>query len=411
MFERRPILRTYYRVLEDYVNGYWSQERAGPWLDALEEATAISTDAIKDRLARSNELVREELRKLEKAFRVFLPAEVVVEVGAPWSFRRGTGPFSDPPTAWREPEFDDADWETGPTPFGFGDVTEGTVLSDMQNNYTTLALRKRFELTAERIDEEYCLVIAYDDGFCAYLNGQEIGRANAGGAAAEVAWDSTASDFWELTNEEALVPLPSEMLVVGENVLTLIALNGVLAGSDFGVVPRLVLRPRTLVATGPTARLLGEAPFRVATMEVQVGSRPSRPLRPTWTSVVAWSADFEIDPATTRIVVNGFDGLGQPIASGSIDVQATVSETFLRGEVTGDGVVNLNDALAIVRYLFQHGPSLCLDAADVEDDGRVTVLDAIRLILYLFAQGEAPAAPFAAPGPDPTPDWLDCRGG
>ncbi len=81
---------------------------------------------------------------------------------------------------------------------------------------------------------------------------------------------------------------------------------------------------------------------------------------------------------------------------------------FVRGEVTGDGAVNLTDARAILDYLFRRGDLSCRDAADIDDDGRLTVSDPTRLMLHLFSGGAQPAAPFPAAGVDPTDDGLDC---
>jgi len=408
LFGRPAIRRTYYRILEDFVEGYWSAERAGPWLDALEETFDIRVQNTKIALTLGSDFVREELQKVDKPFSVFAPGSFLVEVGDTWAFQKGTGPFSDPPAAWREPEFDDAGWTTGPSPFGFGDVTSGTVLSDMQNSYTTLALRKRFEVTEERIDDDYFFLVAYDDGFCAWLNGQEIARANCGAPGEDVAWNATATDVAEVGTSETRIPIPPETLLVGENVLAIIGLNVTIRNNDFGVVPRVLRRPRTVVTPTTTARLLGEAPVRVTTLEVSTGGGPSRPFTPTWTSEVTWQADFELDRAATTLEITGFDSLGQLVDAARIEVISTAGSTFQRGEVTGDGTVNLTDALAILEFLSQHGPMDCLDAADADDDGRVTILDAIRLIFYLFAGGQEPAPPFATPGEDPTADALDC---
>ncbi len=56
----------------------------------------------------------------------------------------------------------------------------------MSGSYTTLALRKRFDVTEDRIDDGYCLAVAFDDGFCAYLNGQEIARVQCGAPGEDV---------------------------------------------------------------------------------------------------------------------------------------------------------------------------------------------------------------------------------
>jgi hypothetical protein len=86
--------------------------------------------------------------------------------------------------------------------------------------------------------------------------------------------------------------------------------------------------------------------------------------------------------------------------------------TFVRGDSTGDGVLDLSDSLATLSYLFQGGsPPVCLDAADFNDDGRLDVADPIGGLWFLFQEGAAPAAPYPEPGLDPTPDDLHCGGG
>lgn len=75
---------------------------------------------------------------------------------------------------------------------------------------------------------------------------------------------------------------------------------------------------------------------------------------------------------------------------------------FVRGEVTGDGQVNLADAIAILGAIFGLAPPPSpSDAADVNDDGALDISDPVRLLTYLFALGPAPSPPFPTPGCDP----------
>ena len=63
--------------------------------------------------------------------------------------------------------------------------------------------------------------------------------------------------------------------------------------------------------------------------------------------------------------VLGSSGLGQEV-------------TFRRGDVNGDGVVNLSDAMTTLAVLFQQqGEISCDDAADANDDGALDVSDPI----------------------------------
>lgn len=86
--------------------------------------------------------------------------------------------------------------------------------------------------------------------------------------------------------------------------------------------------------------------------------------------------------------------------------------TFIRGDCDGDGVVLLADPIYNLAYLFQGGPSICLDSQDVDDDGEVDLQDPVYGIEYLFLAGPVPPPPFgSAPagcGVDPTADELSC---
>ena len=89
-------------------------------------------------------------------------------------------------------------------------------------------------------------------------------------------------------------------------------------------------------------------------------------------------------------------------------------EGFIRGDVIGDGKIDLADAIALIGRLFpailivEPGPPPCLDSGDVDDDGMLTTADAISLLLFQFRNGPAPAAPFPSCGSDLTPDGLPC---
>ncbi|HNR99739.1 MAG TPA: dockerin type I repeat-containing protein [Planctomycetota bacterium] len=131
--------------------------------------------------------------------------------------------------------------------------------------------------------------------------------------------------------------------------------------------------------------------------------------------------------ATAQVTLSG--NLGTPKVPLVIDVDGTsydvqtgpgVSITvgggqppFVRGEVNQDGKLNVSDAVAIARYVFNLGSQkakidACKDAADVNDDGSITAADALYLLAYLFTGGAAIPAPAGACGIDPTPDGLDC---
>jgi len=83
-------------------------------------------------------------------------------------------------------------------------------------------------------------------------------------------------------------------------------------------------------------------------------------------------------------------------------------ETFRRGDASGNGSIDLEDAVRILFHLFAGSASVrCPDAADFNDDGVLVLSDAINLLSYLFRRGPMPALPGVQCGLDPTEDALE----
>lgn len=82
---------------------------------------------------------------------------------------------------------------------------------------------------------------------------------------------------------------------------------------------------------------------------------------------------------------------------------------FLRGDASGDGTLDLTDAVEILLYMFRSGSLNCLDGADFDDSGHLNITDPIGLIAYLFQGKQPPPSPFPECGLDPTEDGLACE--
>ncbi len=106
---------------------------------------------------------------------------------------------------------------------------------------------------------------------------------------------------------------------------------------------------------------------------------------------------IEIDP-----------GPGDP---GPGDPEPAVPQ-FVRGDMDGNGFLNLTDAVFILNFLFLGGatPS-CFEACDVDNNGILQLTDGIFMLNFLFLGGEAIPAPRDRCGPDPAspPDNFDCE--
>ncbi|MHC4582072.1 MAG: DUF1800 family protein, partial [Planctomycetota bacterium] len=172
---------------------------------------------------------------------------VVIELGTGWRFFKGTreptpAAAGGPSTAWADPGFHDSHWSRASTGIGYGDGDDATVLNDMRGNYLSVYLRRRFMLDDPDRLENPILEIAYDDGFVAYLNGEEIGRsANMEDLGTPPAHDVDATPNHEVTASRARISLKPfrDVLKPGENVLAIQVHNGTLNSSDLSILPRL----------------------------------------------------------------------------------------------------------------------------------------------------------------------------
>ena len=76
---------------------------------------------------------------------------ILSQSNAVWRFTKGQAEASSPIAAWRQPGFDDSSWSGSPAPFYFGDpynsaANPGTLLNDMLGIYTSLYLRRQFNV-------------------------------------------------------------------------------------------------------------------------------------------------------------------------------------------------------------------------------------------------------------------------
>lgn len=88
-----------------------------------------------------------------------------------------------------------------------------------------------------------------------------------------------------------------------------------------------------------------------------------------------------------RITVTGNDPVNP---SAVLPVTMTV-QSYVCGDATGDGQINVADAVYIINYVFRGGPApMPLAAADATGDGQINVADAVYIINYVFRGGAAP---------------------
>lgn len=104
-------------------------------------------------------------------------------------------------------------------------------------------------------------------------------------------------------------------------------------------------------------------------------------------------------------------GAGATVSVNTNNQIHLVPETrFLRGDGDGSGSISpIQDAVAILAYLFVGGLVPCLDAADVDDSGSVALADPVYLLAWGFNSGPQPAEPFPSCAGDSTADSIGCQ--
>jgi hypothetical protein len=151
--------------------------------------------------------------------------------GAQWKYFKGT---TEPPGrigAWRTLGFNDRDWLTGNTPIGYGEAFIATVLDDMRGGYTTIYLRKTFEVESLADFDELMLEVKYDDGINLWINGKLAAQENV--SAAELGHSATADSAIENTSFVGYPLLdPQQYVVRGTNIIAVQVLNASISGSS-----------------------------------------------------------------------------------------------------------------------------------------------------------------------------------
>jgi hypothetical protein len=156
---------------------------------------------------------------------------VLVPAGAVWKFYDVNG--VDLGTAWRETNYNDFAWASGPAKLGFGDAATTPVNSDPTR--VTTYFRNRFVVTNASLITGLTIGLIRDDGAVVYLNGTEVFRSNmpggviTNGSIASSAISGVEETTW-FTNRTAS---PS-LLRSGTNVLAVEVHQGSASSSDLG---------------------------------------------------------------------------------------------------------------------------------------------------------------------------------
>jgi hypothetical protein len=290
----------------------------------------------------------------------------LVSHGEIWRFHKGTNA---PAVGWQiqEEAALDATWGAGAGGFGFADNASETancqtLLPDMINRYSTLYVRRSFEITGSVDPTEHLLLtMDWDDGFVAYLDGIELRRANAPGAVGlEPGFAGLATAGHESSRgaPPANRPVTFDLGEVGNrlqpglHVLAMMGLNAATNSSDFVLVADLALgsgSPPILVngaffsvaATNSvtvfgTNTIIGSARVSVNGVDAAFDS-----------STGAWGKTQSLAPGFNRLLIEVLDTAGVPLFSTNQDIVADLSSVSIGGRLGTNTI--LSKSMGIIR--------------------------------------------------------------
>jgi len=164
-------------------------------------------------------------------------ASEIFSTNSVWRFRKGNSEASSPTSTWRTPSFDDtaAGFSDASAPFWYGDVRAGgTQLTDMQNSYTCIFLRRAFTIGNAAQISALQLRAYVDDGFVAWINGVEVARVNVSGTSPTYQTLAANQPVDPAVFNDYNLPPPAGYLTTGTNVLTVQVFNTGSGSSDLG---------------------------------------------------------------------------------------------------------------------------------------------------------------------------------
>lgn len=344
-----------------------------------------------------------------------------------WRYHKGT---NHPGAGWQtrpDAELDDT-WLTGPGGFGYEDNDDATVLTDMFNGYTTLYIRKSFQIT-EPVDplRRLVLVMDWDDGFIAWLDGVEIARSSNAPGAVGTEPPHTAVSL--PPNHEAsagpggnppttydLGPVGNR-LAPGTHVLAVLGLNGAINSSDFSLIADLMLVGGSGPATG------GEF-FALVTTNTVLLSGSNTLSGSTRVVVNGWEADFDpiakvwskaqrLQPGLNRLFIGALDDSGAILGSVQRDIVYESATHWPPSSLSGptrwraaQGVVRLTNQVVVAAEGSLHiepGVVVLLSsnaALRALTNGTITAAGTSdQPVYFLPADGGTPWRELAADGP------------
>ncbi len=266
----------------------------------------------------------------------------LVAAGMLWRYFKGTEDPSGGDLLWTAAGFDDSTWPEGASGFGYGDGDDATVLSDMEDSYTTVFIRHRFTVENPAEIGTLLLSIDYDDGFATFLNGHEVARDNIPSGPPQSDWE--ADESHEAGTAESFdITGDIDKLTAGENVLAVAGVNRSADSSDFSLEPELLLGGGDhagggwgdrLYCTGSTVTLAGTADAAY-TKRVEVAGAQAlfSPL------TARWQATIQVETGENIVAVQTFDAADELLEEKQCSIYRFSGLTTIAGTLSEDAVL------------------------------------------------------------------------
>ncbi|MBI4601404.1 MAG: FG-GAP repeat protein [Planctomycetes bacterium] len=138
-------------------------------------------------------------------------------------------------------------------------------------------------------------------------------------------------------------------------------------------------------------------------------------------SALACPGDLDIDGVEDLAVGACADGDGGPARGAMwmlfLEGAGPPEAPFVRGDLSGDGRIDVSDAVRLLLHLFRGAAVPCLRSANADGSAagsgeeapeEIGITDAIWILQYLFLRGPPPPPPFPRCGPAPGPSRIGC---
>ena len=330
-----------------------------------------------------------------------------------WRYRFGTNA---PQADWKSASDTslDATWLTGLGGFGYEDGDDSTVLNVMSNRFSTLYIRREFVVpNAANTNQQLRLIMDWDDGFVAWLDGEEIARSsNAPGAVGtEPAYNAISlQPNHEASAGGGAAPTTYNLgravdrLPPGPHVLAVLGLNGATNSSDFSLIADLEIFESS-AGGGATANqyitIVQSAPLLLSGSNTMASAT-----RVTVNGIDAlfsiaegtWRLSQPLNPGMNRLFIASLDSAGNILASANRDVVFEPSTVLAGGLVPSDtswsSVVRVTNSVSVpngVMLTVEPGAVLLLSSnVNITATGAVNVAGTELNPVFVFPAG-APA--------------------